>query len=194
MQNVAVLTNDLQYDLVRKHEARERAVHEFLPCMVQFLRSVRSYGVHVFHLQLVCDPADPNVEWFGEFLPARKGTPGADILADVLDPSDIVVPKPRDSGFFETDLDDQLRRHGVGTLILTGMQAQICVQTTAADAFFRGYNVIVPPDGVVSTRQEDVERAIAWLGSYCATIQPMKDIIDQLNRGESFTRKVIKVA
>jgi nicotinamidase-related amidase len=50
------------------------------------------------------------------------------------------------------------------------MQTQICVQTTAADAFFRGYNVIVPPDAVVSAREEDKTRALDWLRSYCATI------------------------
>jgi nicotinamidase-related amidase len=58
------------------------------------------------------------------------------------------------------------------------------VQTTAADGFFRGYNVIVPLDGVVSAHPEDKERALEWLRSYCATILTTDELIAAVARDE----------
>lgn len=46
--------------------------------------------------------------------------------------------KRRYSAFFATDLDLTLREMGVDTLIITGLVTNICIQHTAADAFFRG--------------------------------------------------------
>ena len=49
---------------------------------------------------------------------------------------------------FETDLDLVMRERGVSSAILIGVLTNICVRATAHDAFFRGYNVIVPADAV----------------------------------------------
>jgi nicotinamidase-related amidase len=89
----------------------------------------------------------------------------------------VIVEKNKDSGFYETDLDERLKELGVDTVAITGMQTQICVQTTAADGFFRGYNVIVPSDAVVSAREEDQTRALEWLRSYCATILTTDELV-----------------
>jgi nicotinamidase-related amidase len=172
----AVLTNDLQYDLVEKNDERRAAVAAFAPQMQRFLADMRTLGVPVVHLQLINLEDDPHAERYDGWLPATRGSEGARIVAEFLAEGDVVVEKNKDSGFYETELHDRLRERGVDTVIITGMQTQICVQTTAADAFFRGYKVIVPPDAVVSARPEDQARALEWLGSYCATIMPTAEL------------------
>ncbi|KVL70452.1 isochorismatase family cysteine hydrolase [Burkholderia ubonensis] len=193
MSKIAILTNDLQYDLVRKNAQREAAVKEFLPKFSFLLNAARKREVPVIHLQLINDPNDPNAEAFDDGLPVQKGTKGAEILAELFEPTDILMEKNKDSGFFETDLDRKLKELSVDTVIITGMQAQICVQTTAADAFFRGYNVVVPPDGVVSTSKADVDRSIAWLDSYCASIIPIDEIVRKIGANEVFEKKQIRI-
>jgi nicotinamidase-related amidase len=178
----AVLTNDLQYDLVNKNEERTAAVAEFTPQMRGFLDELRALGVPVVHLQLINLEDDPHAERYDGWLPVTKGSDGARIVAEFFAEGDVLVEKNKDSGFYETDLHDRLQELGVDTVIITGMQTQICVQTTAADAFFRGYNVIVPPDGVVSARPEDKDRALEWLGSYCATIMSTAELLDAIAR------------
>jgi nicotinamidase-related amidase len=173
----AVLTNDLQYDLVNKNEERRRAVDEFTPKMTSFLTEMRTLGVPIVHLQLINREDDPRAERYDGWLPATKDSEGARVVEAFLDDGDILVEKNKDSGFFETDLDERLKELGVDTVVITGMQTQICVQTTAADAFFRGYNVIVPSDGVVSARPEDQARALEWLRSYCATILTVDELV-----------------
>jgi nicotinamidase-related amidase len=172
----AVLTNDLQYDLVEKNDERKAAVAAFTPQMQRFLAEMRTLGVPVVHLQLINLEDDPHAERYDGWLPVTKGSDGARIVAEFLADGDVLVEKNKDSGFYETQLHDRLQELGVDTVIITGMQTQICVQTTAADAFFRGYKVIVPPDAVVSARPEDQARALEWLGSYCATIMPTAEL------------------
>jgi nicotinamidase-related amidase len=176
----AVLTNDLQYDLVNKNEARRAAVAAFTPYMRRFLEEMRTLGVPVVHLQLINLESDPHAERYDGWLPATKGSEGARIVEEFLAAGDVVVEKNKDSGFYETELHDRLQELGVDTVVITGMQTQICVQTTAADAYFRGYNVIVPPDAVLSARSEDHARALEWLGSYCATIMPTAELVSAI--------------
>jgi nicotinamidase-related amidase len=172
----AVLTNDLQYDLVNKNDERMAAVAAFTPGMQSFLAEMRALGVPVVHLQLINLEDDPRAERYDGRLPVTKGSDGARIVEEFLADTDLVVEKNKDSGFYETELHDRLVELGVDTVVITGMQTQICVQTTAADAFFRGYKVVVPPDAVVSARPEDQQRALDWLGSYCATIMPTAEL------------------
>ncbi|MDX2595854.1 MULTISPECIES: isochorismatase family cysteine hydrolase [Streptomyces] len=193
MSKVAVLTNDLQYDLVNKNQERIDAVEEATPSFSAFLNDMRERGHHVIHLQLINRPDDPVAERYdGGRLPAQKGTQGAEILPVFLAETDILVEKNKDSGFYETDLHERLQDLGVEAVVVTGMQGQICVQTTAADAFFRGYNVWVPSDCVVSARDHDKVRALDWLDGYCATVAPSAEIIRQLDETGELTRKVFR--
>lgn len=68
----AVLTNDLQYDLVNKNEDRIAAVEEFTPKMVSFLDTMRENDVSIVHLQLINLEDDPKAERYGDFLPVTK--------------------------------------------------------------------------------------------------------------------------
>lgn len=172
MARCAVLTNDLQYDLINKNDERRAAVAAFMPRMQRFLAEMRARGLPVVHLQLINREDDPHAERYDGWLPATRSSGGTRIVEELLAEGDLVVEKHKDSGFYETELHDRLQELSVDTVIITGMQTQICVQTTAADAFFRGYHVIVPPDAVVSAQPEDQARALEWLGSYCATIMP----------------------
>ncbi len=177
MARCAVLTNDLQYDLVEKNDERRAAVAAFTPQMQGFLEQMRTLDVPVVHLQLINLEDDPHAERYDGWLPVTKGSEGARIMGEFLAEEDVIVEKNKDSGFYETDLDERLKELGVDTVAITGMQTQICVQTTAADGFFRGYNVIVPSDGVVSAREEDQTRALEWLRSYCATILTTDELV-----------------
>lgn len=194
MSKIAVLTNDLQYELVHKNPARSAAVESAASNFIAFLDGIRRRGHHVFHLQLIIPPDDPNEERdeHGR-LPVQEGTEGAEIVREFVDDPDVVVVKNKDSGFYETDLHEQLQALGVDTVVITGMQTQICVQTTAADAFFRGYKVWVPADCVVSARPEDKERALEWLAGYCATVSDSAEILRLIDELGELPRKTVKI-
>lgn len=61
-------------------------------------------------------------------------------------PGDLLVPKHRYSGFFETPLDTILQGLGVQDLIVTGCTTSVCVDSTVRDAMFRNYRCLVLED------------------------------------------------
>ncbi len=193
MARYAILTNDLQYDLINKNEERRKQVERFAPSMIRFLKKMREMNIPIVHLQLIYDEDDNHAELHNGVLPVLRGTKGAMIAQDYLDDRDIIVEKNKDSGFFETKLDERLKVLGVDTIVITGMQTQICVQTTAADAYFRGYHVIVPSDGVVSTRDSDKQRALDWLASYCAVVSDLDSIERKIVDGTQFQFNVVPI-
>ncbi|HBS0955495.1 pyrimidine utilization protein B [Klebsiella pneumoniae] len=69
-------------------------------------------------------------------------------LLDELTPQegDIVLPKPRYSGFFNTPLDSILRSRGIRHLVFTGIATNVCVESTLRDGFFLEYFGIVLED------------------------------------------------
>jgi len=98
---------------------------------------------------------------------AIKGTEGADVIPELTPTDDdIIIGKHVYSSFFETPLDSILRSHKVDTVVLTGLHTHLCVRHTAADAFFRGYKILVPEDGVDSFTAEDHKSGLAYLKEY----------------------------
>ena len=91
----------------------------------------------------------------------HDGVPGRP-LAEILHPEkdDYFVLKPKHSGFFSTQLDILLDYLGARTLILTGVQANICVLFTANDAYMRDYTLVVPSDCVASSDPPEAEHAL----------------------------------
>ncbi|MFW1753764.1 pyrimidine utilization protein B [Acinetobacter wanghuae] len=62
-------------------------------------------------------------------------------LIDALQPlpQDIVIEKPRYSGFFNTALDSMLRVRGIRNLVFVGIATNVCVESTLRDGFFLEY-------------------------------------------------------
>lgn len=69
-------------------------------------------------------------------------------LVDALRPQagDIVIPKTRYSGFYNTNLDSTLRSRGIRNLVFTGIATNVCVESTLRDGFFLEYFGIVLSD------------------------------------------------
>ncbi len=95
---------------------------------------------------------------------ALVGTKGAEVIEE-LKPvrGDYVLQKRRYSAFFGTHLDLLLRELKVDTLVLVGLVTNVCIQNTAADAFFRGYRVIVPEDCVEATSEEAHKSGVEYM-------------------------------
>jgi nicotinamidase-related amidase len=70
------------------------------------------------------------------------------------------------------------RARGVKTGILGGLHTHICVRHTSADAFFRGYPIVIAKDGVEAFTQKKHEAGLKHLKEvYNAEIKPFDAII-----------------
>src|SRR6202042_2004394 len=69
-------------------------------------------------------------------------------------PHELVVPKYRSSGFWGTNLDMLLRSNGIKSVVVVGCTTEGCVESTARDAMFNDYYVIIAEDCVASDDRE----------------------------------------
>lgn len=113
---------------------------------VAIAKAARAKGVPViFSDDAHRPPYDRELELWGTH--GIAGTDAAQPLAAFeVQEGDIVIPKRRYDGFFQTDLDLTLRELGANTLIAFGCDTNICVLQTLAGAYYRGYRTVVPAD------------------------------------------------
>lgn len=64
-----------------------------------------------------------------------------------VEATDVLLRKTATDSFHKTELHDLLQRHGVGRLIVCGMQSDFCVDTTTRRALALGYPVTLVSDG-----------------------------------------------
>ncbi|MEX3239988.1 pyrimidine utilization protein B [Serratia quinivorans] len=85
-------------------------------------------------------------------------------LVDELQPQpgDIVLPKPRYSGFFNTQLDSLLRSYGIHHLVFTGIATNVCVESTLRDGFFLEYFGIVLADATHQAGPQFAQQAALY--------------------------------
>ena len=99
-----------------------------------------------------------NPELMGSLL--AKGTWDYD-LVDELTPQagDIVIPKTRYSGFYNTNLDSMLRSRGIRNLVFTGIATNVCVESTLRDGFFLEYFGVVLADATHQAGPPEIHTA-----------------------------------
>lgn len=92
-------------------------------------------------------------------LPPPGGVPEgwSDFVPGLREAGDLTVFKHQWGAFTGTDLDVQLRRRGVDTIVLAGIATNMGVESTARHAWELGYNVVLVED-VCSSRSEAMHR------------------------------------
>ncbi len=158
----AVIVIDMINDFVSGVFKSDRAVR-IIPNIKSLLDCAREQKVPVVYATDAHLPQiDPEFDVWGRH--AEAGSWGADVIDELKQKKgDFRVFKRKYSAFQGTDLDQLLRELRIDTVILTGVVTDICIQHTAADAFFRGYKIIVPKDCVEATDATTQEEALRFI-------------------------------
>jgi ureidoacrylate peracid hydrolase len=79
-----------------------------------------------------------------------EGSWGADFYGVEPAGDEPVIDKHRFNAFFETGLHERLQGMGIRSLVLTGVQTNVCIDSTMREAFSLGYFLTIPEDCVAS--------------------------------------------
>jgi ureidoacrylate peracid hydrolase len=113
-----------------------------------------------------------------------RDTWNTDIVPELEPESgDIVIYKNRFSGFFETELDDVLRRRGTKYLIVTGCTTSVCVESTVRDAMFRDYSCVLLEDCMGEPIGNDLPRS-----NHEASLLTMQTLFGWVSDSEEFLK------
>ena len=112
------------------------------------------------------------------------GTWGGEVRAEFApQPGDIVAQEHWcSSGFANTDLDLQLKKHGVHQLIVIGLIAHTCVESTVRFAAELGYDVTLVKDATADYGEEFMHAALVTnLPNYASAIVTTREAVDLLS-------------
>jgi nicotinamidase-related amidase len=177
----AIIVIDMAKDFVYGKLKCERA-QRIIPNLKKLVEEARKLGVPVIYVNDAHLPVDPEIKLWGEH--AMKGSEGMQVIDEIAPrEGDYVLEKRVYSAFYETGLDLLLRSLGVDTVILTGLHTNICVRHTAADAFFRGYKIVVPSDAVEAFTEKDHVEGLEYLKRvYGAEITTVDKLLEGLKK------------
>ncbi len=175
----ALLVIDMQKDLCYDTKRKDKVMKMLTPlsCLIN---TFYSFGFPVFYICFALEENDDQFKRFGDRY-CIKGTEGAEVIDELIPLRGEIIYKRKHSAFFETTLNEKLLEEGIKEIYLTGMQTQICIMTTAADANFRGYEPIVVKECVLSTREGKKIQALKWIEDYVGKVQNLKDVLDKMN-------------
>lgn len=132
-----------------------------IPFIKKALDACREHRLPIIHVfrYYRADGSDVEITRYDGFKKAGggliRGTKGAEIVEE-LKPlaGEYLVIKQRWSAFFQTELDNLLKRLGVDQIVVTGVQTPNCIRGTVWDANSLDYEVIVLTDGTGAKTDE----------------------------------------
>jgi len=102
----------------------------------------------------------------------------AEIVAELdPQPSDLRITKRNWSAFYGTELDLQLRRRGITTIVLGGISTNIGVESTARAAYEHGYSVVLVEDAMASMSAEDHAFAITKILPRLGLVRSTEEVL-----------------
>jgi len=130
---------------------------KIIPAIENCLHETRQLNVPIVHIktEYKSDKSNwPKSKSNRNSLYCMEGTNEAKIISE-LSPTqnEVVILKSRYSGFFDTELEDWLKRNNIDSIALAGYALDCCVRFTAVDAFNIGFRTTILKDCVMSSRE-----------------------------------------
>lgn len=211
----AVVVVDMQNDFCSKGGLFDRAgisisaVQKAVEPTRKVLCATRETGIKIVYLKMgfrsdlsdLGDRDSPNRVrhlhfGVGQTCTAPDGRQGGFLIRDTWNtdvigelrpqPEDIVLYKHRFSGFYQTGLDDVLRKLGIKNLIFTGCTTSVCVDSTIRDAMFRDYRCVL----LVDCTGEPIGGELAR-SNHEASVLTIQTVLGWVSDSESFVSAIV---
>jgi len=177
----AVVVVDFQRQFTEGKLASPRT-DAVMQATARLLEEARARGLPVIFLRCSYDSPDQvGLVWqtkcpdMAACVPATAATE-IDPRIQVMD-GDPMIEKHRASGFFRTDLDAELERRQVDTIIVAGTSTSGCVRATAVDGAMRDYRVIVVEDCVDDRAEQSHHATLTDFHAKYGEVMKLEDLL-----------------
>lgn len=192
-KDAALLVVDMQNSFLEPQGAMAKLgfpyqrLREAIPGSLRLIAGARKAGVPVIFTQYVyqSDFKDGGVI-VNEIMPGlkdvrlcAKGTWDAD-LAEGFKPyaDETVIEKNCPSAFYSTQLDAILRAMQVENLVVCGVTANMCVETTVRDASQRDFRTYVVSDAIAEVEDDRYQISLKTMGNFFAQLMTVSEVLD----------------
>jgi nicotinamidase-related amidase len=111
---------------------------------------------------------------------APRSADWADLVPEIDAVKSILITKHQWGAFYGTELDLQLRRRGIDTIVLGGISTSIGVDTTAREAYQLGYQQIFAEDAMAALSAEEHDYTLKHIFPRIGRIRKSEEIIGAL--------------
>ena len=176
------------YDLMGLNVSRYNEVVPILKRLIEFCRKVK---IPIFYSQAVREESGIDLLTRSHrILPKSReerikrrpicirGSWDAEIV-DELKPSldDHVVIRRRDSIFQDTEVEVWLRSLGIDSIIFSGIDTSICVESSLRDAFNHGYDILLISDATASNNLDHYNSTLDNIRNYYGLVMNIDELI-----------------
>jgi nicotinamidase-related amidase len=181
----ALILIDLQHAIVARDTQPHRAA-DVVSRAAQLAAAFRQHNSPVIYVRVeftdmlslpVDQPyaRDPNAPP----LPANA----AEIVPEAgITPADLLITKRQWGAFYDTGLDQQLRRRNIRTLVLGGIATNIGVESTARAAYDQGYALILVEDAMSSMTADAHHFAVKTTFPRMARVRSTEEVLASLDK------------
>ena len=155
----ALIVVDVQNDFVSpdgsagKRGEDVSAALAMVPNLLRLINEARRVGLTVVYIRTTHSEWTDTPSWIyrnsqkSGLNTCREGTWGAEFYDGIAPlPSERVVIKHRYSAFINTDLNTVLKARNIQSVLVSGVATNVCVETTARDAYIYDYYVTMIDD------------------------------------------------
>jgi ureidoacrylate peracid hydrolase len=176
------------YDLMGLNVSRYNEVVPILKRLIEFCRKIK---IPIFYSQAVREESGIDLLTRSHrILPKSReerikrrpicirGSWDAEIV-DELKPSldDHVVIKRRDSVFQDTEVEVWLRSLEIDSIIFSGIDTSICVESSLRDAFNHGYDILLISDATASNNLDHYNSTLDNIRNYYGLVMNIDELI-----------------
>ena len=174
-------------DLQKGIAARQTLPHDVRTVIANAAKladAFRKNDMPVFLVHVVATDAD-RLKPIADQQPWRVGGQLPKDFADIVPEmgpreNDIVITKKQWGAFYGTELDLQLRRRGLDTVVLCGISTNIGVESTARFAYEYGYEQIFASDAMAAGSAEENNGALNYTFKRIGRVRTTEQILNAL--------------
>jgi nicotinamidase-related amidase len=156
--NTAIVVVDMENEFLRPDGKYYfgSAAAAVIDANAVLLQRCRQAGVPIIYIRSVRYLDDPVFTRFGKDPYLIEGTKGSVIVDELRPlPDDSIIEKKTHDCFYNTELDQLLKRMGIGAethrIIVTGVASNVCVYQAVVGFHVRHYYTVVPMDCTTGT-------------------------------------------
>lgn len=159
-------------------ELGSESAQKIVPSLKEFLEVASEKDKLKVFIQDSHREDDPEISHWGPH--AMEDEKGAETVPELEGLANRKLTKRFYDSFYKTDLELTLRQHQIERILLTGVTTDICLQNTAAGAFYRDYDIQVVKDCTAAMTEKKKRNALKYMEEiFNAEIVTSEEVIDR---------------
>jgi len=181
-KRTALVVIDLQKGIAGR-PTHPHSAQDVVKNAASLVKAFRKHGMPVFLVHVIHAPETMLKAKTDESFPRPPVLPPdwSDFVPEIAPvPTDIVIAKKQWGAFYGTDLDLQLRRRGMETIVLCGISTEYGVESTARFAYEYGFRQVFVEDAMSSRSAEQHEAAVKFVLRRIGKVRSTDEILKAL--------------